>query len=159
MSQLDNFINQVRSLPAMIGPCVDVLEPETRKVLSTPEIYMVRQIILAGSGDSYFAGAATAPIFRDLTGLPVQAMTSMEASRYAGSFGKSVINARGTLVIPISYSGEAARLVEATHRWHNRGALTLGLTSASDGRLAKAAERVVNTRIDEVAPAPGTRTY
>jgi glucosamine--fructose-6-phosphate aminotransferase (isomerizing) len=159
MSQFDDFISQIRSLSAMIGPCVDTLEPETRKVLSTPEIYSVRQIILAGSGDSYFAGAATVPMFRELTGLPVQAMTSMEASRYAGSFGKSVINARGTLVIPISYSGEAARLVEAAHRWRDRGALTLGLTSAGEGRLAKAVERVVNTRIEEAAPAPGTRTY
>jgi glucosamine--fructose-6-phosphate aminotransferase (isomerizing) len=159
MSQLDDFISQVRSLPAMIGPCVDTLEPETRRVLSTPEIYGLRQIVLTGSGDSCFAGATAAPVFRDLTGLPVQAMTSMEASRYAGGFGKSVINTRGTLVIPISYSGEAARLVEATHRWRDRGAITLGLTAASEGRLAKAAERVVNTRIEEVAPAPGTRTY
>jgi glucosamine--fructose-6-phosphate aminotransferase (isomerizing) len=159
MSQLDDFVSQVRSLPAMIGPCVGNLEPETRKVLSTPEIYAMRQIILTGSGDSYFAGAAAAPMFRDLTGLPVQAMTSMEASRYAGGFGKSVINARGTLVIAISYSGEAARLVEAAHRWRDRGAMTLGLTAAREGRLAQAAERVVNTRIEEIAPAPGTRTY
>jgi len=98
-------------------------------------------------------------VFRDLTGLQVQAMTSMEASRYAGGTGKSVMNARGTLVIAISYSGEAARLVEAAHRWRDRGALTLGLTAASEGRLAKAAERVVNTLIEELAPAPGTRTY
>lgn len=159
MSQLDNFVSQVNSLPGMIGPCVDRLEPVTRKALSTPEIYGLRQIILTGSGDSYFAGAAAAPVFRDLTGLPVQAMTSMEASRYAGGAGKSVINARGTLVIPVSYSGEAARLVEAAHRWRDRGAITLGLTGAREGRLAKAAERIVNTRIEEVAPAPGTRTY
>jgi glucosamine--fructose-6-phosphate aminotransferase (isomerizing) len=159
MSQLDDFITQIRSLPAMIGPCVEALEPSTRKVLSTPEIYGVRQIILTGSGDSFFAGAAAAPVFRDLTGLPVQAMTSMEASRYAGQTGKSVINARGTLVISVSYSGEAARLVVAAHRWRDRGALTLGLTAASEGRLAKAAERVVNTKIEELAPAPGTRTY
>lgn len=159
MSQLDNFISQVNSLSAMIGPCVDNLEPVTRKVLSTPEIYGIRQIILTGSGDSYFAGAAAAPAFRELTGLPVQAMTSMEASRYAGGAGKSVINARGTLVITISYSGEAARLVEAAQRWRDRGALTLGLTGAREGRLAKAAERVVDTRVEDVAPAPGTRTY
>jgi glutamine---fructose-6-phosphate transaminase (isomerizing) len=159
MSQLDDFIRQVASLPTMIGPCVESLEPMTRKILSTPEIYGLRRIILAGSGDSYFAGAAAASAFRDLTGLPVQTMPSMEASRYAGGPGKSVINARGTLVIPISYSGEAARLVEAAHRWRDRGALTLGLTGASDSRLSKAVERVVDTRVEEVAPGPGTRTY
>src|SRR5579863_4660931 len=107
MSQLDDFIRQVGSLPTLIGPCVDSLEPTTRKILSTPEIYGLRRIILTGSGDSYFAGASTVSAFRDLTGLTVQAMPSMEASRYAGGSGRSVTNARGTLVIPISYSGEA----------------------------------------------------
>jgi len=159
MSQLDDFIQQVASLPTMIGPCVESLEPMTRKVLSTPEIYGLRRIILAGSGDSYFAGAAAVSAFRDLTGLPVQAMPSMEASRYAGGPGKSVVKARDTLVIAISYSGEAARLVEAAHRWRERGALTLGLTGASESRLSKAVDHVVDTRVEEVAPAPGTRTY
>ncbi len=159
MSQLDDFIRQVGSLPTMIGPCVDSLEPTTRKILSTPEIYGVRRIILTGSGDSYFAGEATVSAFRDLTGLTVQTMPSMEASRYAGGAGEKVINARRTLVIAISYSGEAARLVEAAHRWSDRGALTLGVTGASGSRLSKAVACVLETRVEQVAPAPGTRTY
>ena len=158
MSQLDDFIRQVSSLPNMIAACANSLEPVTRKVLSTPEIFGLRQIILTGSGDSYFAGAATVPAFRGLTGLPVQAMPSMEASRYAGWLPKGA-NARGTLIVPVSYSGEAARLVEAAHRWRDRGALTLAVTGTSGGRLAKVVERVVETRVEEVAPAPGTRTY
>ena len=160
MSQLDNFVGQVKSLSSMIGPSVNALEPVTRKILSTPEIYGLHQIVLAGSGDSYFAAAAAAAVFRDLTGLPVQAMTSMEAARYAGGrTGHIDVALRGTLVIAISYSGEAARLVEAAHRWRSRGAITLGLTGALDGRLFKAVERSVDTRIEEAVPAPGTRTY
>lgn len=158
MSQLDDFIRQVTSLPNMIATCVNSLEPVTRKILSTPEIFGVRQVILTGSGDSYFAGAATVSAFRGLTGLPVQVMPSMEASRYASGLAKDA-NARGTLIVPVSYSGEAARLVEAAHRWRDRGALTLAVTGTLSGRLAKAVERVVDTRVEEVAPAPGTRTY
>jgi glucosamine--fructose-6-phosphate aminotransferase (isomerizing) len=159
MPQLDDFVRQVNSLPTMIGPSVDSLEPATRRILSTPEIYGVRQIILAGSGDSYFAGAATVNAFRDLTGLPVQAMPSMEASRYAGIPAKAVSHARGTLLIPVSYSGEAARTIEAAHRWRDGGAVTLGLTGNIGSRLASAVEHVVDTRVEEVAPAPGTRSY
>lgn len=158
MSQLDDFIRQVASLPNMIAACANSLEPMTRKILSTPEIFGLRQIILAGSGDSYFAAAATVPAFRGLTGLPVQVMPSMEASRYAGGLPKGA-NARGTLIVPVSYSGEAARLVEAAHRWRDRGALTLAVTGNSGGRLAKAVERAVDTRVEDVAPAPGTRSY
>jgi glucosamine--fructose-6-phosphate aminotransferase (isomerizing) len=160
MSQLDNFVSQVRSLSAMIGPCVDRLEPATRTALSTPEIYGLRQVILTGSGDSFFAAAAAAPMIRALTGLPAQALVSMEASRYAGGAGAARdIGARGTLVIAISYSGEAARLIEGVQRWRDRGAITLGMTASGTGRLAQTAERWVDTHIEEAAPAPGTRTY
>src|SRR5579862_1542651 len=159
MSQLDNYLKQVESLPGLISACAHSLEPATRRILSTPDIYGLRRIILIGSGDSYFAGVASVPAFRALTGLPVQAMPSMEGSRYAGDTGRSVVNERGTLIIPISYSGEAARLVEAALRWRDRGALTLGVTGSSDGRLSQAVERLVDTRVDEVGPAPGTRSY
>jgi glucosamine--fructose-6-phosphate aminotransferase (isomerizing) len=156
MSQLDGFLSQINSLSALIEPTVSRLEPPARTALSTPEIYGLRQIVLTGSGDSFFAAAAVVPMLRALTGLPVQAMASMEASRYAGLRD---VGARGVLVIAVSYSGEAARLVEATRRWRAAGAITLGITSAQNGRLARSAERWIDTTIEEGAPAPGTRTY
>jgi glucosamine--fructose-6-phosphate aminotransferase (isomerizing) len=156
MSQCDDFVSQALSLAGLIAPCVDRLEPPTRKILSTPEVYGLRQIVLTGSGDSFFAAAAVTPMARALTGLPVQAMTSMEASRYAGD---GPVGARGVLVIAVSYSGEAARLVEAVQRWRARGAITLGVTASANGRLAQFAERWVDTRVEETVPAPGARTY
>ena len=157
MSQLDDFLSQIRSLADLIGPCVDRLEPKTRTALTTPEIYGLRQVILTGSGDSFFAAAAAAPLLRRLTGLPVQAMVSMDASRYAAPAAGD--GGRGTLVVAVSYSGEAARLVEATGRWRASGAITLGMTGAAEGRLAQAADRWVDTGVEPGAPAPGTRTY
>ena len=82
MSQLDDFLVQIKSLPELIPEVVATMEPPARTILSTPEIYGVRQIILTGSGDSYFAAASVAPAMRAWTGLPVQAMTAMEAARY-----------------------------------------------------------------------------
>jgi glucosamine--fructose-6-phosphate aminotransferase (isomerizing) len=156
MSQCDDFVSQAFSLASLIGPTVERLEPPTRKILATPEIYGLRQIVLTGSGDSYFAAAAVAPLARALTGLPVQAMTSMEASRYAGA---GPVGAHGALVIAVSYSGEAARLVEAVQRWRARGAITLGVTASPNARLAQSADRWVDTQVAETVPAPGTRTY
>jgi glucosamine--fructose-6-phosphate aminotransferase (isomerizing) len=160
MSQLEDFLSQINSLSEMIGPCVAGLEPATRTILTTPEIYGLREIILTGSGDSYFAAAAAAPLLRTLTGLPVQAMVSMEAARYAlpaASIGEG--RARGTLVIAVSYSGEAARLVEAARRWAGHGAITLAVTASPGARLAQAVERRVDTSVPPGAPGPGVRTY
>jgi len=160
MSQTDDFLTQIESLPALITDCVPLMEPLTRKILSTPEIYGLRQIILTGSGDSFFAAAAVIPALRAWTGIPVQAMTSMEAARYVdNSILPDSSNARGLLVISISYSGEAARGVEAAQRLRKMGAITIGFTANPDSRLGKAVERQVSTLIPNSAPAPGTRSY
>ena len=61
---------------------VEAIEPRARRVLSTPEIYRVRQIILTGSGDSHIAAESAAPALRTWTGLPVQALKAMDAAPF-----------------------------------------------------------------------------
>lgn len=161
MSQTEQFIDQIKSLPDLIAQIGADFEPRTRTLLSTPEIYGLRQIILTGSGDSYFAAAAAAHAIRGWTGLPVQAMTAMEAARYAASdtVPPRSVAARGLLVIAVSYSGEAARVVEAMQRLRAAGALTIAVSANAQSRLARAAERQIDTTIAPFASAPGSRTY
>jgi glucosamine--fructose-6-phosphate aminotransferase (isomerizing) len=160
MPQFDDYLAQIRSLPDLPADLVERLEPPARILLSTPEIYGLRQIILTGSGDSYFACAAVAPAMRAWTGLPVQAMTAMEAARYIdGGSPQRSAGARGMLVISVSYSGEAARVVEATQRLRVMGAVTAAITANAESRLGQAAETILNTRIADFASAPGTRSY
>jgi len=159
MSQFDDFITQIKSLPDLVPEVVATMEPPARTVLSTPEIYGVRHIILTGSGDSYFAAAAVAPAMRAWTGLPVQVMTAMEAARYVDAGRSPRAGAKGLLVLAISYSGEAARVVEAVRRLRAFGAVTVALTANPESRLGQAAARVLDTRIADSTAAPGTRNY
>ena len=161
MTQTDQFIAQIESLPDLVAQLSRDFEPRTRTLLTTPEIYGLRQIILTGSGDSYFAAAAAAQALRGWTGLPVQAMTAMEAARYAMSAAVPPRSAaaKGQLVLAVSHSGEAARVVEAVQRLRAAGALTVAVTAAPDSRLGLAADRHLLTHIAPFAPAPGSRTY
>lgn len=160
MSQYDDFLTQIHSLPSLVARSSADLEPAARSLLSTPEIHGLRQIILTGSGDSYFAAAAVAPAMRGWTGLPVQAMTAMTAARYVDHAAyPRAAGAKGMLVLPISYSGEAARVVEAAQRLREIGGVTVALTANAESRLGKAAERRLDTRIADSTAAPGTRNY
>jgi glucosamine--fructose-6-phosphate aminotransferase (isomerizing) len=84
----------------------------------------------------------------------------MEASRYM-DHGRPPLSGRnrGLLVVAISSSGEAARLVEATHRLRALGAITLAVTASPASRVAQAAEKALDISIPASVSAPGTRSY
>ncbi len=150
------FLAQIDSLGDLVETEIWPIESRARLVLSTPEIYGITQIILAGSGDSHAAALAAAPAIRAWTGLPVQPMVAMEASRYV-DLGPA--RKRGLLVVAISSSGEAARLVEAVHRLNENGALTLALTANRGSRVGSAASKCLDIAIPPAPSAPGTRSY
>jgi glucosamine--fructose-6-phosphate aminotransferase (isomerizing) len=136
------------------------IEPRARQVLSTPEIYGIRQIIITGSGDSYIAAASVADALRSWTGMPVQAMVAMQASRYLSlGFSTRSLPLRSALVVCVSHSGEAARVVEAAQRTRAAGALTLALTAARDSRLSRATAKVLSVQSRDSSSAPGTLSY
>jgi glucosamine--fructose-6-phosphate aminotransferase (isomerizing) len=159
-AELDSFLTQIRSLSDLVREATPRIESNARTVLSTPEIYGIRHIILTGSGDSHAAALAVAPVLRAWTGLPVQPMVSMEASRYV-DHGRPPLSGRnrGLLVVSISSSGEGARLVEATHRLRALGAITLVVTASPASRAAQAAEKALDISIPASVSAPGTRSY
>lgn len=160
MSQLENYLTQISSLGSLISDAATNMEPSARKILTTPEIYGLRQIILTGSGDSFFAAQAVAPVLRAWTGLPVAAMTAMEAARYCDAGVPLRSGAmKGLLVVSISYSGEAARVVEATRRMAALGAITLAVTANPGSRLGTSADRILDSKVADSVPAPGTRSY
>lgn len=160
MNQFTDFIAQIQSLPDLVKEQAREIDGRMRLLLTAPEIYGIRQVIILGSGDSYFAAQAVAPAIRAWTGLPVNALLAMEAARYVDA-GRPPLAGRnrGLLVISISSSGEAARVVEATQRMRQLGALTVAITANPESRLGKAAERILEIGIPSAPPAPGTRSY
>ncbi len=158
--QLEAYLSQARSLAELVETESNKIATRARLLLTMEEAYGIRQIIITGSGDSYFAALAAASSIRAWTGLPTSAMVSMEASRYM-DHGRPPLAGRnrGLLVVAISNSGEAARLVEATKRLRHLGAITVAITANKESRLGQAAEKHLEIPIPSAASAPGTRSY
>ena len=145
------LIGPLADLPQLLRTEVEPMEARLRRLITTPDLYRLRQIVLIGCGDSFIAGAGAASVLREWTGLPVQPMHAMEAARYVDSAAPHG-HPRSVLAVCISYSGEVARVVEAARRLRRWGALTVALTGNAGSRLAEAAELVGNIA---VPPCPG----
>jgi len=149
---------QVLSLPELIKQQYEDLEPKTRKVLTTPEIFSAQRIVLVGCGDSYAAAMAAKNIFELLTGIPTEVVTALELSRYYDrkQLGFSPLN---PLVIAVSNSGGVARVAEAVQRAKKYGAFVLGVTGNVESLLAKSSDRILKLDIPSFESAPGIRSY
>jgi glucosamine--fructose-6-phosphate aminotransferase (isomerizing) len=152
------LLDHAAGLPEMIRAETMRLEGRLRRSIPTPDIYRLRQIILTGCGDSLIAGHSVATALRAWTGLAVQAMPAMEVSRYLDTPPVQA-DARGILVVCISNSGEAARVIEAARRLRAIGALTLAVTNSPSSRLAQAAELVIDLGVPQSATGANARGH
>lgn len=151
------LLAQARLLPQLIEAGIWPLEARVRRLIDTPTIYGIRQIVLVGSGDSHCAALAAAPAFRAWTGIAVHPMSTMDASRYL-DMGRSD-HAAGTLAVLISVSGAGARIVEASRRLAAIGATITAVTAAPSSALAAGAHYVLETPAAPSGAAPGSGSY
>jgi glucosamine 6-phosphate synthetase-like amidotransferase/phosphosugar isomerase protein len=150
--------DQVFSVPDLIREQIWLLEGRTRKIITTPEIYGTRRIVLTGSGDSFIGGMAAENAFIELAGIHTQALNAMQASRYDARDSQQQYP-RNPLVLAVSNSGEVARVVEAVQHYTEQGALTVAITGNTESRLAIQAQRVIQLNIPPFTAAPGVRSY
>lgn len=159
---MENYENnmhlQVLSLPELMRQQYADLEPKTRTVLTTPEIFSIQRIVLTGCGDSHAAAMAMKYAFESLTGIPTEVVPAIELSRYY-SEKQLGFAPNNPLVIAVSNSGSVARVGEAMQRARRHGAFTLGVTGNRESLLGKSAERILDLNIPAFASAPGTRSY
>ncbi len=149
---------QVDSLPQLIRDEIWEIEARTRKAISTPQMFALRSLILVGSGDSFMAAQAAASAFVEFAGILPHVQTSLHAARYtAPALGPQPPHT--PLVLAVSNSGEAARLVEAVLAFNRQGALTVALTANPQSRLGQAARICIPLRLPPFDPAPGVRSY
>lgn len=149
---------QALSLPELLRQQYKDLEPKTRKILTTPEIFSIQNIVLTGCGDSKFAAMATRHAFESLTGMRTEVVTAVELARYYPK--KRLGNApNNPLVIAVSNSGGVARVGEAVQRAVKHGAFVLGVTGKEESLLGQSASRVLKLDIPKFDSAPGVRGY
>lgn len=149
---------QVWSLPELTGRLLEDLKPKTHQLLTTPEIFSLRKIVMTGCGDSFAAALAAKAAFERLTGLPAEAVSAIDAARFypSGQIGQAP---NTPLLIAVSHSGAVARVTEAVLRFNCHGAFTVAVTGNPDSPLVKEASRVLHADIPPFESAPGVRTY
>jgi glucosamine--fructose-6-phosphate aminotransferase (isomerizing) len=153
-----NMIAQVESLPELIRSEFDRLDASARRLMNHNECLSVKRVVITGCGDSHMAGLAAELCFEQLAGIPTEPMTAMQAGRYAAPYFDTMFP-RNPLVLGISVSGTVARTREALVLARKAGALTVAITGNPEAPLAGVAERILDCKVPDFAPAPGVRSY
>lgn len=159
MSEFENaMLRQVLSVPELLEEVYKDVEPQVRYVLTTPQIYSVKKIVLTSCGDGYAACLAAKRAFERFIQIPIEVVDPLSLSRYYQMkwVGESPCD---PLVIAVSNSGAVTRVVEAVQRMRAHNALTIAVTSNPESPLGKAAEKVIVPTIPPFERSPGIRTY
>jgi glucosamine--fructose-6-phosphate aminotransferase (isomerizing) len=112
------------------------------------------RIYLVGCGDSHYAGLATRFAFERWSGIPTEALESLEFSRYAVHAAPA-----DALVVAVSNSGRVVRTVECARVAGERGIASIGLTYNKDSTLAQTASMLLPWSYPDVGFGPGTLSY
>jgi len=155
---INRFLEHALDLPRILRSEMETLDKTARSALTDAELCRIRQIYLFGSGDSFNAAVCAADAFLDLAGVPAQALVSLSASRYIA--GVCVHQpAEDTLAIGISYSGEAARTLEATLALSKAGCRTLACTAFPQSKIAHASSETLPVQMPPSVNLPGVSTH
>lgn len=153
---------QVLSLPDLVETQLEAcFGPNLRDLMTMAEIFDARKIILTGCGDSYAAALAMAPVIEkycDCFGVTV--MRAIEFTRFTSKADIGIGEPNSPLVIAISASGGAARIVEVMKKANEVGAFSILITNNPQSASAKEAKRVYC--MDTPAfpnDSPGLRSY
>lgn len=134
----------------------DVLQQVKTLFQRTGRANRIKRVYITGCGDSFYAGQACRDFFVRYAQIPVEVHQALEFSRY---ICPDEVDEHAA-VLSISSSGRVARTVEAALRAKEKNALSVGITSRPDSRLAQSAgEKIVIQIPDVVGVAPGTQSY
>jgi glucosamine--fructose-6-phosphate aminotransferase (isomerizing) len=112
------------------------------------------KIYLIGCGDSWYCGMATRLAFEDWSGIPTEALQSLEFSRYYVNYAP-----KDSMVITISNSGRVSRTIEAVKKARARGLVTVAGTSNLKDGISQVADHTIDLAYSERRFAPGTSSY
>lgn len=154
----NNMREQIFGINNIFKEQYDLLEPRTRKVLTTPQIYSIQRIVLTGCGDSYAASMFVKKTFEKLTKFPVDVVSAIDLARNVES-SQLGFAPNNPLVIAVSNSGSGARVGEAVARVKKHGGFVLAVTGNSESVLGKNSSAILNLSIPKLPPAPGVTSY
>jgi glutamine---fructose-6-phosphate transaminase (isomerizing) len=147
----ENMLAGIRAQPAWLEHGPSELLEEARRLIEGPP---PPRIYLAGCGDSHYAGLAARLAFERWSGVPTQAVPSLELSRYELELAPA-----GAWAVCVSNSGKVVRTVEAAANARARGLVAIGVTYDPDSRLAAEADIALAFRYEDPGFGPGTISY
>lgn len=159
MSERENaMVQQALSVPQLLQQVYPDLEHQVRYVLTTPQIYSIKKIVLTSCGDGYAACLAAKRAFEHFVQIPIDVVEPLTLSSYYQMkwVGESPCD---PLVIAISNSGRVTRVAEAVQRMRAHNALTIAVTSDLQSPLGRAAEKHIVPSIPAFVSSPGVRSY
>lgn len=159
MAKYDSpMARQARTIPALLRQQFADLEPKTRTVFTTEEIYSFQKIILTGCGDSFAACLAAKSAFERYARVPVEVVTTIDLARHYERQNLSV-GPNSPLIIAVSNSGTVARLDEVVQRAHDTSAFTLGITKNPESPLGRHSSRILKLAPPKFEDSPGVGSY
>jgi glutamine---fructose-6-phosphate transaminase (isomerizing) len=147
----ESMLTGIRRQPEWLEHGPRELLDESRRLLAGPA---PPRIYLTGCGDSHYAGLAARLAFERWSGIPTQALPSLELSRYELELAPAK-----SWVVCVSNSGRVVRTVEAAANARARGLLAIAVTYDPGSRLAEAAEIALPFRYEDPGFGPGTISY
>lgn len=130
-------------------------------VLSIPEIFDVRKILITGCGDCLSAALAVEDLFGETSGtFGCEAVEAVEFSRFYTASKIGIGEPNSPLVIALSSSGNTARIVEILEKCKELGSLPLLITNRTQSPCVDVAEHRFVIELPEFkGNVPGLRTY
>jgi len=154
MKQFDNAVRrQVYSIEQMLSEMLPIVKKSACDLVE--DVNKPSIILLTGCGDCYCAALSAKEYIAQWLQTPVEVVTSLELARHYPSFALDT----GTLVVLMSKSGSAARMVEAAQRMNHYTVPTVAITAKSNSMLAQQAKYLLELPIPSFESAPGVRSY
>lgn len=158
---MNPMIAQIKSLPDLVRQIVPAYSENIADSLSREFCRSFDHLYLMGCGDSHHVSVATQLAFRILAGIETESLTAMQFARYTAD---SLHQPQRCLVVGASVSGEVSRTLEGMLMARKAGAQVLALTATPTSRIARAADRVIDTtqpvfKDPEGLVIPGVRSY
>lgn len=154
----NSLARQARRLEEYVKIVYESVFPQVDQ-LPVKEIWDAQKIFITGCGDSWLAGIAAKPAFESVTKIETNAPRAIDFSRALSN--KNLGYSPNTpLVILISYSGTAARVIECAKRASKYGANTIAITNNPNSPLAENCRYCIHVGLPEDGEyQPGLTTY
>lgn len=152
--------NQLLSLPELYSDSFSIIDHSIRNTLSASDIVGVKQVIVVGNGDSYFAGLASVQTFQKFSDVSYKVVQSMRFFAYEHAFIKEYSPGQ-TVIVGVSASGESRRVVQALNQARNSlpTAKIFAIVGNPDSSVSRVADKIIDVSIPNKGTAPGIRSY